>query len=239
VKIFEVGVDETTLAFLRGKGFSTVTDAVETPEDLYEWLVDGDYEVVVINLDKTNWGIFAVRYLRSKNVLTSVIGLSMGDQEGSWSEQRASFLENGGDDFIHNPANPRELAASVGAIVRRSNKLASDIREFRSGQAHILIDLTFRQVKVNGIRVPLTTTELRILEELARRPGFLKSRASLMSGAYEDGVYLDDRIIDSHIKRMRKKLSHVHKDAGGMIQTIYGGGYKIPTSEDSRQKGAA
>ena len=71
----------------------------------------------------------------------------------------------------------------------------------------------------------LTVTEFLILQALAQRPGFVKSRDNLMDAAYDDQVYVDDRTIDSHIKRLRKKFKSVD-DAFDSIQTLYGVGYK-------------
>ena len=71
----------------------------------------------------------------------------------------------------------------------------------------------------------LTVTEFLLLQALAQRPGFVKSRDSLMDAAYEDQVYVDDRTIDSHIKRMRKKFRTVDKDFDA-IETLYGVGYR-------------
>lgn len=78
----------------------------------------------------------------------------------------------------------------------------------------------------NGQNVTLTVTEFLILYALAQRPGVVKSRNSLMDAAYEDQVYVDDRTIDSHIKRLRKKFKFVDDDFN-MIETLYGVGYRF------------
>ena len=75
----------------------------------------------------------------------------------------------------------------------------------------------------------LTVTEFLLLQALAQRPGFVKSRDSLMDAAYEDQVYVDDRTIDSHIKRMRKKFRVVDKEFDA-IETLYGVGYRYRES---------
>ena len=76
-----------------------------------------------------------------------------------------------------------------------------------------------------GKPVRLTVTEFLILQALAQRPGFVKSRDSLMDAAYDDQVYVDDRTIDSHIKRLRKKFKQVD-DSFEAIETLYGVGYR-------------
>ncbi|MEL6311995.1 MAG: response regulator transcription factor, partial [Pseudomonadota bacterium] len=76
-----------------------------------------------------------------------------------------------------------------------------------------------------GLPVTLTVTEFLILHALAQRPGFVKSRDQLMDAAYDDQVYVDDRTIDSHIKRIRKKFRDVD-DSFNSIETLYGVGYR-------------
>ncbi len=80
-----------------------------------------------------------------------------------------------------------------------------------------------------GKEVQLTVTEFLILQALAQRPGFVKSRDNLMDAAYDDQVYVDDRTIDSHIKRLRKKFKQVD-DSFDAIQTLYGVGYRFTES---------
>jgi two-component system, OmpR family, response regulator ChvI len=78
---------------------------------------------------------------------------------------------------------------------------------------------------VAGQEVTLTVTEFLLLQALAQRPGFVKSRDQLMDVAYDDQVYVDDRTIDSHIKRLRKKMRSVDSEFAS-IETLYGIGYK-------------
>ena len=77
----------------------------------------------------------------------------------------------------------------------------------------------------NGEGVTLTVTEFLILQALASRPGYVKSRDNLMDAAYDDQIYVDDRTIDSHIKRIRKKFRNVD-DEFDAIETLYGVGYR-------------
>lgn len=233
MKIFEVGVDEITLAFLRGKGFSPIRDEVGTPEDLYEWLVDGAYEAVVVDLDRTNWGIFAVRYLRSKNLMLPVIGLSKGNEESSWSEQRATFLENGGDDLLHSPANPRELAASLRATTRRGKGLIIDVREFRSYDSLVRVNLSSQTVTVNGTPVHLTGKEMLVLTLLASNRGRTQSKEMILNNLYlleQDEAEI--KIVDVFVCKIRRKLDEIHLGAGKVIQTVWGRGYQIDPSTD-------
>ena len=88
------------------------------------------------------------------------------------------------------------------------------------------MDPSRHRVSWNGTDVTLTVTEFLILETLAQRPGFVKSRDQLMDTAYQDDVYVDDRTIDSHIKRLRKKFKAADDDFD-MIETLYGVGYRF------------
>lgn len=233
MKIFQVGVDETTLAFLNAKGFSVATDEVEDPEDLQEFLSFGAYETIVINLDTMMWGVFAVRYLRSQGILTPVVALTSGNGEDSWSEQRALFLENGGDDLLRNPVNPRELAATLRAGSRRGKGLIIDIREFRYGEALVRINLSMQTVMVNGEYIHLTGKEMGILTMLASNRGRTQSKEMLLSALY---TRIDDepeiKIIDVFVCKLRSKLAAVHPDAGKTIETVWGRGYQMCSPHD-------
>ena len=88
------------------------------------------------------------------------------------------------------------------------------------------MDTERHAVTWKGLPVILTVTEFLILQSLAQRPGVVKSRNALMDAAYDDQVYVDDRTIDSHIKRLRKKFKAVDDDFD-MIETLYGVGYKF------------
>ena len=98
-----------------------------------------------------------------------------------------------------------------------------DDKVIRRGK--LLLDPNRHACSWNGEPVRLTVTEFLILESLAKRPGYVKSRDQLMDAAYDDQVYVDDRTIDSHIKRLRKKFRKTDKNFDG-IETLYGVGYK-------------
>ena len=88
------------------------------------------------------------------------------------------------------------------------------------------MDPARHRVKWNGEDVTLTVTEFLILETLAARPGVVKNRNQLMDAAYQDDVYVDDRTIDSHIKRLRRKFREIDHDFNA-IDTLYGAGYRF------------
>jgi two-component system response regulator ChvI len=118
----------------------------------------------------------------------------------------------------------------VKAILRRVS--AKDVPQTKENEAKILergalrMDTERHACTWKGLPVILTVTEFLILQSLAQRPGVVKSRNALMDAAYDDQVYVDDRTIDSHIKRLRKKFKAVDDDFD-MIETLYGVGYKF------------
>lgn len=141
-------------------------------------------------------------------------------------------LKMGADDFITKPFSQRLLVERVKTILRRAqprdpNAVVKqpevDTVLDRGG---LIMDTERHTCSWKGKNVVLTVTEFLILQSLAHRPGVVKSRNALMDAAYDDQVYVDDRTIDSHIKRLRKKFKAVDDDFE-MIETLYGVGYRF------------
>jgi two-component system, OmpR family, response regulator ChvI len=135
-------------------------------------------------------------------------------------------LKMGADDFIRKPFSQRLLVERIKTLLRRSKESAStkgaDAKVLERGQ--LRMDPERHVCTWKSEAVTLTVTEFLILQALAIRPGVVKSRNALMDVAYDDQVYVDDRTIDSHIKRLRKKFMSVD-GAFDMIETLYGVGY--------------
>ncbi len=141
----------------------------------------------------------------------------------------------GADDYIHKPFSQRLLIERVKAVLRRAGADAADAasapgdsaaasaRAIKRGK--LTLDSERHDCLWEGRPVKLTVTEFLLLQALAQRPGFVKSRDNLMDAAYEDQVYVDDRTIDSHVKRMRKKFRQVDPTFDA-IETLYGVGYR-------------
>ena len=142
----------------------------------------------------------------------------------------------GADDYIHKPFSQRLLLERVKAILRRANpedvELGGDDSDVQSRaikRGRLTLDSARHDCLWEDKPVKLTVTEFLLLQSLAQRPGFVKSRDNLMDAAYEDQVYVDDRTIDSHIKRMRKKFREVDSEFDA-IETLYGVGYRYRES---------
>jgi two-component system response regulator ChvI len=137
----------------------------------------------------------------------------------------------GADDYIHKPFSQRLLIERVKALLRRIGADGEEAppptneasRAIKRGK--LTLDPARHDCLWDGRPVKLTVTEFLLLQSLAQRPGFVKSRDNLMDAAYEDQVYVDDRTIDSHIKRMRKKFRDVDNTFDA-IETLYGVGYR-------------
>jgi two-component system response regulator ChvI len=170
-------------------------------------------------------GMELLRRLRQRTELP-VIFLTSKDDE----IDELFGLKMGADDFIRKPFSQRLLVERVKAILRRSAP-----REAAAGMddpANIIergklkLDPERHSCMWDGKPVTLTVTEFLILQALAQRPGVVKSRDALMDAAYDDQVYVDDRTIDSHIKRLRKKFKLVDNNFD-VIETLYGVGYRF------------
>ncbi len=186
-----------------------------------------DLAVLDIKMPRMD-GMELLRRLREKSELP-VIFLTSKDTE----IDEALGLAMGADDYIGKPFSQRLLIERIRAVLRRVASRRGDAPaegEEAPGPAitrgRLTMDPARHRVGWNGHDVALTVTEFLILEALAQRPGFVKSRDQLMDTAYQDDVYVDDRTIDSHIKRLRKKFRAVDHEFKG-IETLYGVGYRF------------
>ncbi|MCZ6720007.1 MAG: response regulator transcription factor [Proteobacteria bacterium] len=138
-------------------------------------------------------------------------------------------LKMGADDYIKKPFSLRLLIERIHTILRRQEAMRAPASEqstsARIVRGELVLDTARHQCTWRGEPVVLTVTEFLILKALAERPGHVKSREQLMTTAYNDQVYVDDRTIDSHIKRMRRKFREVDPEFSG-IETLYGVGYR-------------
>lgn len=171
-------------------------------------------------------GMELLRRLRQKSDLP-VIFLTSKDDE----IDELFGLKMGADDYIRKPFSQRLLVERVKAVLRRVQpKVEGAPAEAGEKQAvlergPLRLDPERHSCTWDSKQVVLTVTEFLILHALAQRPGYVKSRDALMDAAYDDQVYVDDRTIDSHIKRLRKKFKEVDDDFDA-IETLYGVGYR-------------
>ena len=175
-------------------------------------------------------GMEVLRRLRRASDLPVIILTSKDDE----IDELLGF-NLGADDYMHKPFSQRLLIERVKAVLRRAGGPAGDedeedevaSRALKRGR--LTLDPARHDCLWNGRPVKLTVTEFLLIQALAQRPGFVKSRDNLMDAAYDDQVYVDDRTIDSHIKRMRRKFREVDPEFDA-IETLYGVGYRYRES---------
>lgn len=201
-------------------GESALKALLDNPPDL------GVFDIKMPRMD----GMELLRQLRRQSQLP-VIFLTSKDDE----QDEEAGLELGADDYIAKPFSLRLLVARIRAILRRRGP--DEEADDDDGEPHsepgpvlekgrLLMDPARHLVTWGGKPVSLTVTEFLLLEALATRPGVIKSRNQLMDAAYPDDVFVDDRTVDSHIKRMRSKFRVVDPQFSA-IDTLYGAGYSF------------
>ena len=170
-------------------------------------------------------GMEVLRKLRQTSSLP-IIMLTSKDEE---IDEILGF-NLGADDYMTKPFSQRLLIERIKAILRRAGIESGEVDTSENAgkslkRGKLAMDPARHECTWDGKPVRLTVTEFLLLQALAQRPGFVKSRDNLMDAAYDDQVYVDDRTIDSHIKRMRKKFRVVDPEFDA-IETLYGVGYR-------------
>ena len=211
---------------LQAEGFAT--RVYSDGEAALKALVDNPPDLAVLDVKMPKMdGMELLRRLREKSELP-VIFLTSKDEE----LDEALGLAMGADDYIAKPFSQRLLLARIRAVLRRTEMRArpsaapGEEEPDEIVRGRLVMDPARHRVSWDGKDVTLTVTEFLILEALAQRPGVVKSRNQLMDVAYQDDIYVDDRTIDSHIKRMRRKFRAVDSEFDA-IETLYGVGYRF------------
>ena len=209
---------------LEGEGFEidTYSDGQSALEAFYRKQPD----IVVLDIKMPRMdGMDLLQKMRSK-ISSPVIFLTSKDDE----IDEVLGLRMGADDYIKKPFSQRLLVARIWALLRRQAQFSDSLVVGEKGR-HLLergaltMDPMRHAVTWKDSEISLTVTEFVLLQALAQRPGFVKSRDQLMDVAYDDQIYVDDRTIDSHIKRLRKKMRAVDSQFS-CIETLYGIGYR-------------
>ena len=210
---------------LQTEGF--LTRVYSDGEAALKALVDNPPDLAIFDIKMPRMdGLELLRRLRERQS-TPVIFLTSKDDE----LDEALGLAMGADDYIAKPFSQRLLIARIRAILRRAEALqpagaGGEPAAETLVRGRLAMDPARHRVLWNGEPVTLTVTEFLILETLAQRPGVVKTRNQLMDAAYQDDIYVDDRTIDSHIKRVRRKFRGVDPEFDA-IETLYGAGYRF------------
>ncbi len=214
--------DETKIAdivksYLVREGFEVI--AVETGGAAISEISNG-FDLVILDLKLPDIdGETVCKYIREVSNIP-VIMLTAKSAE----DDRVKGLSIGADDYVVKPFSARELVARVKAHLRRSKKDEKIQLSFNGGA--LIIDALSREVKSGGKRVALTGTEFKILLNLAERPGIVFSRAQLINIVQGYDFEGFDRVVDVHIKNIRRKIEG-DRQKPPFIETVYGVGYKF------------
>lgn len=215
-----------------GFGVREARDGVEARDILAEGSGPADRpSLVILDISMPRLsGLDLLRELRNRGDTIPVIFLTSRDEE----LDRVLGLELGADDYLPKPFSLRELAARVRAVLRRAESRsappaakppAAGGRE-SPAPGPLSLDRDGYRAFWAGVELDLTVTEFRILDCLAERPGSARTRETIVARAWPGGVYLSDRVVDCHVKRLRRKL----REAGAgdeAIETVYGLGYRM------------
>ncbi|HLL59133.1 MAG TPA: response regulator transcription factor [Allosphingosinicella sp.] len=212
---------------LQAEGFAT--RVYSDGETALKALIDNLPDLAVFDVKMPRMdGMELLRRFREKSGVP-VIFLTSKDDE----LDEALGLAMGADDYIAKPFSQRLLIARIRAILRRTEMRATppseqpaEVEQAQIIRGRLSMDPARHRVSWDRTDVTLTVTEFMILEALAQRPGVVKSRNQLMDVAYHDDIYVDDRTIDSHIKRLRRKFRAIDGEFKA-IETLYGVGYRF------------
>lgn len=187
-----------------------------------------DLAVLDIKMPRMD-GLELLTKLREKTSLPVIFLTSKADEV-----DEAIGLRMGADDYISKPFSQRLLIERIKALLRRQElthvKQDNDNDIITSGD--LKLDESRHLCSWKGKPLNLTVTEYLIIKELALNPGHVKNREQLIKAAYGESIYVDDRTIDSHVKRLRKKFRQIDNDFD-RIETLYGVGYRFREDEPS------
>ena len=190
-----------------------------------EALKDNNFDIAILDIKMPRLdGLEVLQKLRNSSDIP-VIFLTSKDDE----IDQLLGLKMGADDYITKPFSQKLLIERVKVILKRTSSSSKE-NEVNSDslieRGNLILNMDRHECHWKEERIKLTVTEFLLLESLVNRPGYVKNRDQLMSAAYSDDLYVDDRTIDSHIKRMRRKFKAIDKDFNS-IETLYGVGYRF------------
>lgn len=239
----EEGLRETVSLALSREGYhiETYADGLSAWEALRDLPPSRLPELAILDILMPRMdGLELCRRLRSLSETLPILFLTSKDDEFD----RVLGLELGADDYLGKPFSMRELIARIKVLFRRLALLRGTAREQPEQVLHcgeLTLDLDRYQARWSDRALPLTVTEFLILHALVRHPGHVKTRQQLIDEGYPNDTYVSDRTIDSHIKRLRKKLTGATEDgsASAAIETVYGLGYRWREGSSEEQESSA
>lgn len=216
--------------YLEREGY--IVDEAEDGITGLDKIRDIDYSCVLldIHLPKLN-GTKILREVRTTKATPIIIISAKGDEQS-----RVDGFEMGADDYVIKPFSPREVVLRVKAILQRTKRSVFYIPEFSVKDVlvfnDLIIDVNAHKVIVAGFEVVLTPKEFDLLVFLAKSPDMVFSRAELLKAVWNYNSYGDLRTIDTHVKRIRKKIEQKSIVAAKKIVTVWGTGYMFDASKN-------
>ena len=211
----EVKLAQSVCEYLQHQSYTT--HAIHNGGEVIDWVKDNAPKLILLDLmlpEKD--GISICREIREFSNIPIIMLTARTDEI-----DRLLGLELGADDYVCKPFSLRELAARVKAVLRRfapQPELVDDANSLKINKANF-------NIKFGEKSTELTAVEFNLLEALSKQPGRIYSRSELASKAYHDDRIVSDRTVDSHIKKLRKKLVAIAPEIQ-FIHSIYGVGYK-------------
>jgi len=206
---------------LEAEGYGTVTYA--DGRSALDGLQSDPPDLAILDIKMPRMdGIETLRRLREKSDLPVIFLTSKAEEL-----DELFALKMGADDFVRKPFSRCLLLERIKAVLRRHQRIPTESAGTKALEhGHLRMDPERHTCTWKNEPILLTVTEFLILQALAMRPGVLKSRDALMDAAYDDQVYVGDRTVDSHIKRLRQKFRQVDASCE-VIETIHGLGYRL------------
>lgn len=213
---------------------TSVSIALETEGYRVKTYKDGEEALRGINQQPVDLAILDIKMPRMDGMellqnlrLTSQLPIIFLTSKDDEIDELLGF-RMGADDYIKKPFSQRLLIERIRALMRRAeaaNDAPTGKQEEKLVRGELILDPERHLCTWKGAPVQLTVTEFLLLRALAQYPGHVKNRDQLMDAAYGESIYVDDRTIDSHIKRLRKKFRDIDEEFGE-IETLYGVGYR-------------
>lgn len=184
--------------------------------EVLPWLARHQTDLILLDINLPGLdGLSLCREIRGKSNTPIIMTTARVDEL-----DRLLGLELGADDYLCKPYSPRELIARVKAVLRRAQQPVT------AAATGLLFDDERLGILINGQSLALTSVEYALLKRLAEKPGRIYSRDQLMDSIYPDHRIVNDRTIDSHIKKLRRKLEAADPE-GEWVQSVYGAGYRL------------
>ncbi|WP_299088267.1 response regulator transcription factor [uncultured Metabacillus sp.] len=204
-----------------------VIDEAENGDEALELGLNNEYDLIMLDIMMPGIdGIEVCKQLREKKA-TPIIMLTAKGEEAN----RVQGFEVGTDDYIVKPFSPREVVLRVKALLRRSSQTSYLKTDTKAKNVivfpHLTIDHDAHRVTADGTEVSLTPKEYELLHFLAKTPDKVYDREKLLKEVWQYEFFGDLRTVDTHVKRLREKLSKVSPEAAKMIVTVWGVGYKF------------